>query len=708
MKFSAFKLKQKILSVILLAVAMVMVVSSLVVSYVIYNQNMAATNANIVVAVDNIKNKISEIQEDLLKKTDQMNGVFKVAENVKFIVEYKEKYDLGMTETSFLDLANALFATAAANDIHKMALYDDKGELIVFSEKKDQGPRLVGYYYINPRKAFNHTRLNDNDDLKKSKWQTDEVIKDLEYPRERQDLSSTAVTKTLKKHKDRLSLDMTVPVMVEDYNKETEKMEPRLFGFILLSKYLEKPFVSQMAKLTGMNVNVFAGDKLAAGDLEGYTAFATDGFDKTVDASWTLHGQAPLLNTLGVGDKTYLQGILPVYSNGTFNGALTVLTSTQLLVENTLQVVYVLVIVYLCCIVLIVPFALLVSGTIVKSILRVTESLKDVAQGEGDLTKRIDIKSKDEIGELSQWFNLFIEKLQAMILDISKSSQALSRSAKVTQEQSGQISDSAREMSKVTKAVTASTSEMSSSISSISGVVGQASDNLGLVASATEEMTATINEIAKNAETARGMSVDTGQKIKNASLHIDQLGKDAREIDAFTESINEISEQTNLLALNATIEAARAGEAGKGFAVVAGEIKELARQTAVATQDIKVKIDNIRNSTDMTVNEMTSISRAFGDMNEVVNEIAAAIEEQSATTKEIADNAATVAEGISEVDMSISQFDALTTDISEDMKKVNDASIRMSENCSNINQDAEKTNQQTDKLDDLIHKFVIE
>ena len=238
--------------------------------------------------------------------------------------------------------------------------------------------------------------------------------------------------------------------------------------------------------------------------------------------------------------------------------------------------------------------------------------------------------------------------------------------------------------------------------------MGKASDNLDIVASSTEEMTATINEIAKNAETARVMSVETGQKIEEASLHVNQLGKDAKQIDTFTESINEISEQTNLLALNATIEAARAGEAGKGFAVVAGEIKELARQTAAATKDIKGKIDNIRNSTNITVDEMTSISKAFRDMNEVVNEIASAIEEQSATTKEIADNTTTVAGGISDVNMSISQFDNLTTDISEDMKKVNKASTRMSENCSNINSDAEKMHQQTDKLDSLINKFVIE
>ncbi|MCD4678296.1 MAG: methyl-accepting chemotaxis protein [Desulfobacula sp.] len=704
----SFKLKQKILSVIVLVVASVMVVSSLVVSYVIYQQNVDTTDANIVGAVNNIKNKIFQIQDDLLKKTDQMNGVFKVGENVKFIVEFKEKYDLGMTETSFLDLANAVFATSSANEINKMAIYDAKGEIIAFSEKKANGSRLVGYYYINPEKAFNYVFLNDNADLKKSKWKTGKKVDDLENKAVRKDLSSTVVTKSIVKSNSLLSLDITVPVMVDDYNKKTEKMEPRLFGFVVLSKNLGKTFISQMAELTGMNINIFAGDKLSAGDLAEYKIIEKDGFEDSVDTSWKLKKQNAVLNIINIGDKKYLQGILPVYSKGKYTGAITALNSTETITNKTMQVVYVLVIVYLCCIVLIIPVALFVSGTIVKSIIKVTESLKDVAQGEGDLTKRIDIKSKDEIGELSQWFNIFIEKLQVMISDISKSSQALSQFANVTKEQSAQISDNSDNMSNVTETVTTSTTRMSSSISSISEVVGKATDNLDIVASSTEEMTATINEIAKNAETARGMSVETGQKIEEASLHVNQLGKDAKQIDTFTESINEISEQTNLLALNATIEAARAGEAGKGFAVVAGEIKELARQTAAATKDIKGKIDNIRNSTNITVDEMTSISKAFRDMNEVVNEIASAIEEQSATTKEIADNTTTVAGGISDVNMSISQFDNLTTDISEDMKKVNKASTRMSENCSNINSDAEKMHQQTDKLDSLINKFVIE
>ncbi len=708
MKGFNFKLKQKILSVIVLVVCMVMIASSLVVSYVTYNQNVTTTNAKLVIGANNVKSKITEIQEDLIRKIAQMDSVFKVSENVKFLGDFKKDYDLGMTEPGFMDLANGLFATATVNNINTMALYDANGELLVFSERQADGQFLAGFYYVNPEKAFKYTRLADDADLKKSKWETNADLPGLANPLTRTGLTSVKPSSSLVRQGNTLVMSIYVPVMVDDYNKDTDQMEPKLFGFVLVSKSLDRSFVTQMAELTGLHINIFTGEDLSFGDLAEYKRMNPAGLSASAAKDWTLKGQEVVPSTIDVGGKSYFQGLLPIYVDTKRQGAVSVLTSSKIVMDNTLQVVYTLVIVYLCCIVLIIPVALFFSGSMVKSLLTVTASLKDVAEGEGDLTKRIEIKSRDEIGELSQWFNLFVEKLQIMISDISASSLSLSKSVQVTRKEANDISENSNKMLETTHSVTQSTNEMSSEITSIAGVVGQASDNLDIVASATEEMTATINEIAKNAEIARAMSNETGEKLANASGQVTQLGMDAKEIDTFTESINEISEQTNLLALNATIEAARAGEAGKGFAVVAGEIKALATQTAEATQDIKMKIQNIMKSSTMTVEEMVTISKTFGDMNDVVNDIASAIEEQSATTKEIADNTATVATGISDVNASITQFDGLTSEIAQEMESVNQASAKMSDNCTHINKDTDEMGTQTGKLDSLINRFVIE
>lgn len=702
------KLKQKILGVIVMVVVIVMVASSLVVSWRIYGQNVDATNAKLTVGANTVKSKITDVQADLIRKIVQMDSLFKVSENVKFLADFKKDYDLGMTETGFTDLANALFATATVNNLNTIALYDGNGELLTFSEHQKDGTRLTGYYYVNPEKAFKFTRAAADTDLKKSRWDVSPTLDGLINPLNRPGMTSDKASGSLGKTGNALVLSIFVPVMVEEFNKETDKMEPTQAGFVLLTKSLDQGFVTQMAEVTGLHMNIFAGQDLSHGDLPDYAKVVQAGLSMTAGTDWELKSQPVIPGTVESGGKTYFQGLVPVYSDTKLAGAIALLTSSKTVMDNTLQVVYTLVIVYLCCIVLIIPVALFFSGSMVKSILNVTASLKDVAEGEGDLTKRIEIKSKDEIGELSQWFNLFIEKLQTMIVDISSSSHSLSQSVQVTRKEATDISDNSSKMLDITNTVTRSTSEMSAGISSISQVVGQASDNLDIVASSTEEMTATINEIAKNAETARAMSSETGQKIEAAGEKVIQLGQDAKEINTFTESINEISEQTNLLALNATIEAARAGEAGKGFAVVAGEIKELANQTAAATQDIKTKIDNIMASSTSTVEEMDTISKTFGNMNDVVNDIASAIEEQSATTKEIADNTATVATGISEVNASITEFDGLTTEISQEMESVNTTSTEVSENCTRINKDTQDMETQTNKLDELINRFVIE
>ena len=116
------------------------------------------------------------------------------------------------------------------------------------------------------------------------------------------------------------------------------------------------------------------------------------------------------------------------------------------------------------------------------------------------------------------------------------------------------------------------------------------------------------------------------------------MGRAAREIGNVVETITEISSQVDLLALNATIEAARAGDAGKGFAVVAGEIKELARQTAEASGEIKKRVEGIQTNTAGTVNEINDVSEVVNEINAIVATIASAVEEQSATTREIVSN----------------------------------------------------------------------
>jgi methyl-accepting chemotaxis protein len=301
-----------------------------------------------------------------------------------------------------------------------------------------------------------------------------------------------------------------------------------------------------------------------------------------------------------------------------------------------------------------------ITGPINKAVAR----LKDIAQGEGDLTQRLEVDTRDELGEMATWFNTFLQNLQGMIKDIASNSVSLSNASTELSAISQQMSAGAEQTSGKSSSVAAASEEMSTNISSVAAAMEQAATNLNMVATATEQMTASVSEIAQNSEKARKITGTAVNKAQETSKKVGALGNAAQAIGKVTEVITEISEQTNLLALNATIEAARAGEAGKGFAVVANEIKELAKQTAEATMEIKNKIDGVQGSTQETVADINEICEVIGKVDETVGIIAAAVEEQSVTTQDIAGNISQASAGVQEVNGNVAQSSEVTVSIS--------------------------------------------
>jgi methyl-accepting chemotaxis protein len=342
---------------------------------------------------------------------------------------------------------------------------------------------------------------------------------------------------------------------------------------------------------------------------------------------------------------------------------------------------------------------------IIRPIAKVAAGLKDIAQGEGDLTVRLTVSSDDEVGELSKWFNIFMEKLFLIIKDIGGNAVTLTASSDDLSGLSGKMSEGADNMSSKSNTVATAAEEMSTNINSIAAAMEEASTNMSLVATAAEQMTATINEIARNSESARSITGSAVAKATDATHKIDELGKGAQEIGKVTETITEISEQTNLLALNATIEAARAGDAGKGFAVVANEIKELARQTAAATQDIKDRINKIQSSTSGAVTQVEEISKVINDVNEIVSTIATAVEEQSVTTREIAGNVSQASGGIQEVSENIAQLSTVAGEIARDISDVNQSSNDMSNSSSHVDMRSQELSKLAAQLKEMVGRF---
>jgi methyl-accepting chemotaxis protein len=347
------------------------------------------------------------------------------------------------------------------------------------------------------------------------------------------------------------------------------------------------------------------------------------------------------------------------------------------------------------------------AGLIVKPINRAIAGLKDIAEGEGDLRMRLDARSKDEIGEMGFWFNTFIEKLQGIVKRISDNSQMVNSSSNQLSSVARELAAGAEDTSKRAANVATASEEMSANLNNVAAAMEESSTNTNMVASAAEEMTSTINEIAENAEKARNISSKAVDQAKSASERMGELGQAAQKIGMVTETITEISEQTNLLALNATIEAARAGEAGKGFAVVANEIKDLARQTAQATLDIKNQIDDVQRTTKSTVVEIDQISEVISGVNDIVATIATAVEEQTAATKEIANNIAQASQGIQEVNENVSQSSAVAGQITQDIARVNQAADSITQASRQVQGSSEDLQRMAAELNTIVGSFKV-
>jgi len=261
--------------------------------------------------------------------------------------------------------------------------------------------------------------------------------------------------------------------------------------------------------------------------------------------------------------------------------------------------------------------------------------LRDIAEGEGDLTRRVNQTTDDELGEMGKWFNTFIVKLEGLIARVAKSSQG--------------VAGSTESLFGVSHEMGTNAEETATQANVVAAAAEQVTRNLQTVAAATEEMTASIGEISKNASAAANVAGRAVERMGAANVAMNHLGKSSAEINEVIKVINSIAQQTKLLALNATIEAARAGSAGKGFAVVANEVKELANETAQATEQISQKIQAIREGTDEAVKAIDEISAIIAQMHDISTTIASAVEEQTATTKEIARNVAEAAIGESQV-----------------------------------------------------------
>ncbi|RFU21374.1 HAMP domain-containing methyl-accepting chemotaxis protein [Geodermatophilus marinus] len=312
-----------------------------------------------------------------------------------------------------------------------------------------------------------------------------------------------------------------------------------------------------------------------------------------------------------------------------------------------------------------VALASLVARGVTRPVQRIREVLGRVAAG--DLTVRAGRTGGAELGEMARSLDDTLDALGGVLTLVHDSSRRLNDASAELSAASGAIADNARTAAGQADVVVASSGEVAASVDT--------------VAAGSTQMESAIREISRNATEAARVAGQAVGVAESTTRTVGKLGDSSQEIATVVKLINGIAEQTNLLALNATIEAARAGEAGKGFAVVASEVKELAQETARATEDISRRVETIQGDTAGAVEAIRQISTVIGEINDFQATIAAAVEEQTATTDEMNRNVAEAATGSRQIAAAITGLAAGTQETNarvEDAQRAAEELARMS------------------------------
>ncbi|MDR2051980.1 MAG: methyl-accepting chemotaxis protein [Treponema sp.] len=338
-------------------------------------------------------------------------------------------------------------------------------------------------------------------------------------------------------------------------------------------------------------------------------------------------------------------------------------TEKTVILEEINAMVIFAVIIGVTALVLMAVLVFFVSGSIAKPIVNVARTLRDISEGEGDLTKTVNVNSKDEIGDLARYFNATLEKIKKLIITIKNQAVSL---FDIGTELAGNMTETAAAINEITANIqsikgriinqsasvtetNATMEQITVNIDKLTGHVNRQSESVAQSSSAIEEMLANIQSVTqtliRNSDNVKDLTnaSEVGRTgLQDVATDIQEIARESEGLLEINAVMQNIASQTNLLSMNAAIEAAHAGEAGKGFAVVADEIRKLAENSgeqsktiSTVLKKIKDSIDKITKSTDSVLNKFEAIDNGVRIVSEQEENIRNAMEEQSVGSKQI-------------------------------------------------------------------------
>ncbi len=349
----------------------------------------------------------------------------------------------------------------------------------------------------------------------------------------------------------------------------------------------------------------------------------------------------------------------------------------------------------------------LLARSITVPIKRIAGSIRDIAQGNGDLRQRVHVQKNDETGALTEWFNVFMEKLQGIIREVTEVTASLSSASDRLSSASSEMGDCSEETSKEVGTVSSATEQANANLSNISAAAEEMSASVASVASSIEQMRLSFQEVLQDCRRESDSASKASSQAEFTQNRMGTLGKTADEIGKIVEIINDIAEQTNLLALNATIEAASAGDAGKGFAVVATEVKELAKQTGAATEQIAAQVSEIQEGVQGAVKDIDEISSRISDVSGISDGIVRTVEEQNGRIQEVAGSMSGARNAATEIAGNVGESAQGLQEIARAISKVNESSGQTTKQISTVSTSVGKLAEMSAHLKQIVSQFQV-